>query len=172
LDGLVSFNGAVGTDWTINVSTGLIDPVLGIPSMDLNSVDRTKLLGNGTLVITFSDTILGAWAGPGAIASVGGTLRSGAGNSATFETKINGVSQTIMSFASPDTAFSNSEQFGFTPTGSDFIQMIATITHAGVGTTSFDYALTPVPEPGTMMLLGMGMLGMAVYGKRRMNKEA
>ena len=30
----------------------------------------------------------------------------------------------------------------------------------------------PVPEPGTMMLLGMGMLGLAVYGKRRMNKEA
>jgi len=29
----------------------------------------------------------------------------------------------------------------------------------------------PVPEPGTMMLLGFGMLGMAVYGKRRMNKK-
>lgn len=33
-------------------------------------------------------------------------------------------------------------------------------------------AITPVPEPGTMMLLGLGMLGMAVYGKRRMNKQA
>jgi hypothetical protein len=30
----------------------------------------------------------------------------------------------------------------------------------------------PVPEPGTMMLLGIGMLGLAIYGKRRMNKEA
>lgn len=30
----------------------------------------------------------------------------------------------------------------------------------------------PVPEPGTMMLLGFGMLGLAVYGKRRMNRES
>lgn len=28
----------------------------------------------------------------------------------------------------------------------------------------------PVPEPGTMMLVGFGMLGLAIYGKRRMNK--
>jgi hypothetical protein len=32
-------------------------------------------------------------------------------------------------------------------------------------------APAPVPEPGTMMLLGLGMAGLAVYGKRRMNKE-
>lgn len=30
----------------------------------------------------------------------------------------------------------------------------------------------PVPEPGTMMLLGFGMLGLAVYGKRRKNNKA
>jgi len=28
------------------------------------------------------------------------------------------------------------------------------------------------PEPSTIILLGTGMLFMAVYGKRRMNKEA
>jgi len=39
-------------------------------------------------------------------------------------------------------------------------------------TCANDVIYQPVPEPGTMMLLGMGMLGLAVYGKRRMNKNS
>jgi hypothetical protein len=52
---------------------------------------------------------------------------------------------------------------------------VVTLSFTGAGqTVSLDANLNvaPVPEPGTMMLLGMGMLGMAVYGKRRMNKQA
>jgi hypothetical protein len=34
-----------------------------------------------------------------------------------------------------------------------------------------DITMAPVPEPGTVLLLGAGMLGLAVFGKRRMGKE-
>ena len=37
---------------------------------------------------------------------------------------------------------------------------------------SGDITNSPVPEPGTMMLLGLGIFGLAIFGKRRMNKDA
>lgn len=39
------------------------------------------------------------------------------------------------------------------------------ISHVTTGDSN-----TPVPEPGTMMLLGVGVFGLAIFGKRRMNK--
>jgi hypothetical protein len=165
----VTYVGAVGTNWKINVSTGLFGTAAGagIPQMDLNSVDSNATgTGAGSLKINFSGLTTGPWSGNGAIATIDGN--SNVAGTATFTTKVNGAPVEVMPFTNI-VSFHASDQFSFTPTGSDTVELIAEIFHSAKGSTSFDFALTPVPEPGTMLLLGAGFLGLAIYGKRRKN---
>lgn len=72
--------------------------------------------------------------------------------------------------------YDTSDNLGTGLFGSDVVLGIEDLYNLGdkdfndmvVGVTD----VAPVPEPGTMVLLGFGMLGLAIYGKRRMNKEA
>jgi hypothetical protein len=59
-------------------------------------------------------------------------------------------------------------QYTETWTGTEGNDRGASIT----STRNFEVSIAPVPEPGTMMLLGIGLGGLALFGKRRMNKEA
>jgi len=166
--GAITFAGSVGSNWWINVSTGLTKPVSGsatAPSMDLNSTDVSK--GAGQLEITLSDD---GFLNP-SLGEIGLSLYFGgtAIGDISYEAFVNATSLDVLSFSNPSLpstyAFSGTG-YGSASAGSPYsLSQIVTITHFGAGASSFDAAL--VPEPGTMVLLGSGLIGLAGWSRKK-----
>jgi hypothetical protein len=85
-------------------------------------------------------------------------------------------------YNSPNTGFADLSDFFLSGTASGFINGVNTLTFVvtndvwgapeSINPTALlvnigDHSATAVPEPGTMVLLGAGFLGMAIYSKRR-----
>ena len=171
LAGAVTFNGALGTNFILNVSTGLTKPLTGsasAPSIDLNSVDFAT--GAGTLTITFSET--GFTAFPGILTGhIGGTIAPG--GSLTNIVMQNALNLVTNGPFGPG-AFSGSGSAALIDGAPYSLTQTAILTFGRRGgTTSFDaMASVPgVPDGGmTVTMLGIGLL--AVGAARRIYRRA
>ena len=173
LVGGVTWIGTLGL-WSLNVSTGTTYPILGsiaAPEMDLNSVNTSS--APATLTISFTQTDFTGVGG--AELSVGGTQTTcGAGctiNYSAFWSASNAQFATTTPIGAPlasgaTPAFALSGGGAVPGPGPYSLTQVVTITRGAAGATSFDAHLR-VPEPASMALFGLGMLGFGIASRRR-----
>jgi hypothetical protein len=169
--GVVSYIGAVGINWTLNVTTGLSKPDLGSstqPWMDLSSVNATSK-GAGNLTIKFSDDNFGPTSGK-LTSTIGGTTQ-GSVTMKTYTDAANtifGQGALLTSQGAFGTGpFTSTKSLSFTGGLPYSLTEIATITHTKRAVTSFNEELR-VPDAGiTLALLGSSLLGLAAFSRSR-----
>lgn len=177
--GAVTFIGTIG-NWVTNVTTGISSSPT--PSIDLNSINASNIGVGGTFLdifLTDTDFVLAGLASLGNfIGTIGGTT--------------DGIVTWWLHIDDGNTPFAQTTQIGTTGTnagaafaaifsdaasvdGTFSMTLQVRINHNNLPNstipdlTSFDFraVAVPVPEPGTILLLGLGLLGVARVRRRR-----
>jgi hypothetical protein len=182
LSGVITYVGLFGGA-IANVDTGISKPIIGsitTPQLHLDGV----LVSSGPISLTLmlSDTDFSGSVGD-FFASIGGILGGGLGSNITYSvyrdlsnTLFNTDAANLVCSIGPLTlsplAGNCANTLGL---DSDYsITLVATLNHTGEGHSSFNAVVKDdarVPEPSAMILVGLGLIGIAAWSKRKIMAE-
>lgn len=168
--GIVTFVYVVGS-WAGSVATGA--STSPVPLIDLHGFATSTGAGSLSLFVSDIDFTLGPTASlRNFIGGIGGTQpASGASISysmwADDANALFGTIDLIDSGAKAGTPFS--DVLAGTGTTADTFSMTlgVVVTHNATGFSSFDFEGSAAPEPGTLLLVGAGLLGFVGLGRRK-----
>jgi len=171
-DGLVTFSGPVG-GWTLHLTAALSQPMLGPAEIYLSSMDLVKNSPADPLFISASDQYTDPV--PGFHTAIGGVTSGKAEMWAYLGASAFAQDTEIAHLGPFDPGYTVSfsgaaDWIGSVPPSYYLTAKVKLSDVSSRSVSSFDASVAPVPEPGTMVLLGSGLVLAAGWGRKRFRR--